>query len=139
MDHMERARVLRASVEVHYNCCQSVLLPFAQELGISEEQAMAIGAHFGSGMRHGGTCGALSGGMMVLGRATEPRTAPHYSRPPTTGGRSERSTATGWSMRWWRCWSRSSPGGTRDKTHAPGQKKPDGAPLRAPRLVFDLE
>ena len=67
MDHMERARVLRASVEVHYNCCQSVLLPFAQELGISEEQAMAIGAHFGSGMRHGGTCGALSGALMVLG------------------------------------------------------------------------
>ena len=67
MDHMERARALRASVEVHYNCCQSVLLPFAQELGISEEQAMAIGAHFGSGMRHGGTCGALSGALMVLG------------------------------------------------------------------------
>ena len=67
MDHMERARVLRASVEVHYNCCQSVLLPFAQELGISEEQAMAIGAHFGSGMRHGGTCGALCGAGMVLG------------------------------------------------------------------------
>ena len=72
MDHVERARVLRASVEVHYNCCQSVLLPFAQELGISEEQAMAIGAHFGSGMRHGGTCGALSGGMMVLGLAGYP-------------------------------------------------------------------
>lgn len=72
MDHMERTRALRASVEVHYNCCQSVLLPFAQELGISEEQAMAIGAHFGSGMRHGGTCGALSGGMMVLGLAGYP-------------------------------------------------------------------
>ena len=69
MDHMERARVLRASVEVHYNCCQSGLLPFAQEVGISEEQAMAIGAHFGSGMRHGGTPGALSGGMMVQGMA----------------------------------------------------------------------
>ena len=33
---------------------------------------MAIGAHFGSGMRHGGTCGALSGGMMVLGLAGYP-------------------------------------------------------------------
>ena len=69
MDHMERARELRASVEVHYNCCQSVLLPFASELGLSEEQAMAIGSNFGSGMRHGGTCGALSGAMMVLGLA----------------------------------------------------------------------
>ena len=33
---------------------------------------MALGAHFGSGMRHGGTCGALSGGMMVLGLAGYP-------------------------------------------------------------------
>ena len=72
MEHMELARALRADQDIHYNCCQSVLLPFAQELGISEEQAMAIGAHFGSGMRHGGTCGALSGGMMVLGLAGYP-------------------------------------------------------------------
>lgn len=67
MNHMEKARELRADTAVHHNCCQSVLIPFARELGLTEEQAFALGAHFGSGMRHGSACGALSGGLMVLG------------------------------------------------------------------------
>ena len=67
MDRMERARELRAITEVHYNCCQSVLVPYADRLGLTEEQAYALGAHFGSGMRHGSTCGALTGALMVLG------------------------------------------------------------------------
>lgn len=28
---------------------------------------MKIGAHFGSGMRHGATCGAVTGALMALG------------------------------------------------------------------------
>lgn len=67
MDRMEQVRALRADESVHYNCCQSVLLPFAQKMGLSPEQAYALGAHFGSGMRHGSACGALSGALMVLG------------------------------------------------------------------------
>lgn len=67
MTYMEKARELRENTAVHYNCCQSVLIPFAREMGLTEEQARALGAHFGSGMRHGSTCGALSGGLMVLG------------------------------------------------------------------------
>ena len=67
MEHLERTRALRADTGVHYNCCQSILVPFAEEIGLTEERAYALGAHFGSGMRHGGTCGALSGTLMVLG------------------------------------------------------------------------
>ena len=67
MTHMEQVRALRADTQVHYNCCQSVLIPFAGELGLTREQAVALGAHFVSGMRHGSVCGALSGAMMVLG------------------------------------------------------------------------
>ena len=67
MDRMEHARALRANAEVHYNCCQSVLVPFAREMGLTQQQAYALGAHFGSGMRHGSTCGALTGALMVLG------------------------------------------------------------------------
>jgi len=67
MNHMEHAQKLRATTEKHYNCCQSVLVPFAEEIGMGEEQAYALGAHFGSGMRHGSTCGALTGALMVLG------------------------------------------------------------------------
>ena len=67
MEHMELARALRADTEVHYNCCQSVLLTFAQEMGLTREQAFALGNFFNAGMRHGSVCGALSGAMMVLG------------------------------------------------------------------------
>lgn len=67
MNHTEDVRALRADTQTHYNCCQSVLIPFAGELGLSREQAYALGAHFGAGMRHGATCGALSGALMVLG------------------------------------------------------------------------
>ena len=69
MTAMEKARALREDTGVHYNCCQSVLIPFAQRLGLSEEQANALGAHFGSGMRHGSTCGALTGALMGAGLA----------------------------------------------------------------------
>ena len=67
MDRMEHVRALRANTEVHYNCCQSILVPFAADMGLTEEQAFALGAHFGSGMRHGSACGAFSGALMVLG------------------------------------------------------------------------
>jgi len=36
-------------------------------MGITREQAYAMGMHFGSGMRHGSACGAFTGAMMVLG------------------------------------------------------------------------
>ena len=67
MDYMEHAKQLRNNTDIHYNCCQSVLVPFAKDMGLSEEQAFQLGAHFGAGMRHGSTCGALTGALMVLG------------------------------------------------------------------------
>lgn len=67
MDHMECARALREDRTTHYNCCQSVLVAFAKELGLSREQANALGRHFGAGMKHGSTCGALTGALMALG------------------------------------------------------------------------
>ena len=67
MDHMELARALRANEETHYNCCQSVLVTFAKEMGFTQEQAYALGSFFNAGMRHGSACGVLSGTLMVLG------------------------------------------------------------------------
>lgn len=67
MNRMEHTKAIRANTEVHYNCCQSILVPFAKELGMTEEQAFALGAHFGAGMRHGATCGTITGALMVLG------------------------------------------------------------------------
>jgi len=64
---MEKVRELRARTDVHFNCCQSVLVTFAEEMGLTEQQAYDLGANFGSGMRCGSTCGALTGALMVLG------------------------------------------------------------------------
>lgn len=67
MDRMAYTRQLRASTDVHYNCCQSVLLPFAEEMGMTKDQLYSLGEFFNHGMRHGSVCGAVSGAMMVLG------------------------------------------------------------------------
>ena len=39
MSHIERVKEVRAIVEPHYNCGQSILVPFCKELGMTEEQA----------------------------------------------------------------------------------------------------
>ena len=72
MTHMEKAQELRARTDVHFNCCQSVLVAFAQDMGLTEEQAFSLGANFGSGMRCGAACWALTGGLMVLGMTNYP-------------------------------------------------------------------
>lgn len=50
-----------------FHCSQAVLAAFAEECGITEEQALKLGACFGSGMRKGEVCGACTGALMVLG------------------------------------------------------------------------
>ena len=62
----DKARELR-NADVHYNCAQSVVLPFAEVAGITEAQAMGFAANFGSGMKMASVCGAITGGLMVLG------------------------------------------------------------------------
>ncbi len=64
---MDRSRELRRDQAVHYNCAQAVLVPFAERKGLSLEQARGLTANFGSGMRIGQVCGAITGGLMVLG------------------------------------------------------------------------
>lgn len=64
---MERSHALRDDTTTHYNCAQAVFIPFAEKKGLSAAQANAITANFGSGMRAGLTCGAITGGLMVLG------------------------------------------------------------------------
>ena len=51
-----------------YNCAQSVLLAFADELGIDADMATTISAPFGGGMgRLREVCGAFSGMLMAFG------------------------------------------------------------------------
>ena len=51
-----------------FSCSQSVLAAFAPELGLDADAALRVSAAFGGGMgRTGGTCGAVTGALMVLG------------------------------------------------------------------------
>ena len=48
------------------NCCQAVLVAFADKLGKGEDDLLRLGSGFGSGMATmEGTCGALVGAIMV--------------------------------------------------------------------------
>ena len=67
MTKREKVSALRNDPNVHYNCAQSMLIPFAGEIGITEEQANALALDFGGGMGCGGTCGALTGTLMAMG------------------------------------------------------------------------
>lgn len=51
-----------------YNCTQSILYAFREELGLSEETSLKISCGLGAGMaRKGEVCGAVTGGILVLG------------------------------------------------------------------------
>jgi C_GCAxxG_C_C family probable redox protein len=51
-----------------FNCAQSVLVAFGPEAGMDKELCYKVAGSFGAGMaRRGETCGAVSGGLMVLG------------------------------------------------------------------------
>ena len=63
-----------------YNCAQAVLYAYAPELGLDGETALKVATGLGAGMaRRGEVCGAVTGGIMVLGLK--------YGR----GGRQDRS------------------------------------------------
>jgi C_GCAxxG_C_C family probable redox protein len=51
-----------------YNCSQSVLSVFAEELGVKKDQALKLASPFGSGIAYmQETCGAVSGALMAIG------------------------------------------------------------------------
>lgn len=66
---MDRAVELRNRTDIHYNCAQTVLCAFADRIGMTEEEALKLGAHFGAGMKMGATCGVITSGLMILGMA----------------------------------------------------------------------
>ena len=64
MNHIELAKKY---FEQRYHCSQAVLVAFADELGLTEEQALKLGGCFGGGMCKGEVCGACTGALMALG------------------------------------------------------------------------
>ncbi|MEN8203269.1 MAG: C-GCAxxG-C-C family protein [Bacteroidota bacterium] len=65
MERSEQARELFLS---GYNCAQSVVLSFADDLKYSKELVQKMASGFGGGMgKQQETCGAVTGAIMVLG------------------------------------------------------------------------
>ena len=64
MNHVNKAKEL---YEQGFYCSQAVLAAFADELGLTEKQALQVGSCFGGGMCKGEVCGACTGALMVLG------------------------------------------------------------------------
>ncbi|RPJ24254.1 MAG: C_GCAxxG_C_C family protein [Chloroflexi bacterium] len=51
-----------------YNCAQSVFAAFCEDLNLDADTALKVACGFGAGMgRKGEVCGAVTGGIMVLG------------------------------------------------------------------------
>lgn len=73
MTRKEHSKALRADPQIHYNCAQSVLIPFAQDMGLSEEQANALTLNFGGGMGCGSVCGAITGAFVAMGGLNMPQ------------------------------------------------------------------
>ncbi len=70
-----------AQLKRKMNCCQAVLMAYADRLGKSEDELMRLGSGFGSGMgTMEGTCGALVGAIMVSSLVSEPGAAMPNSR-----------------------------------------------------------
>lgn len=65
--HVEKAMEIRNETPMVNNCAQTILRAYADELGITGDMAAKLSANFGGGMKCGSTCGAITGGLMVLG------------------------------------------------------------------------
>lgn len=64
-----------------YNCAQSVIMAYAEEYSVSLHHAAKLAAGFGGGIgRKQYTCGAVTGGVMVLGSMLFDEKAPEESK-----------------------------------------------------------
>ena len=64
----DRKQLAKGYFEQGYNCCQSVVLAYADELELDNETIIRLTSSFGGGMgRLKEVCGALSGIFMVAG------------------------------------------------------------------------
>ena len=65
---MNKKELAIALHDKKFNCCQAVACAFAEEVGVDEQVLFKAGEGFGLGMGcMDGTCGALSGAIMLAG------------------------------------------------------------------------
>jgi C_GCAxxG_C_C family probable redox protein len=65
---MNRPGIAKEYMETKYNCAQSIIKTYANEIGYSENELIHLAFPFGGGCGlQGYICGALSGAAMILG------------------------------------------------------------------------
>jgi C_GCAxxG_C_C family probable redox protein len=65
---MDRSEIAVNKFREGYNCAQSVVFSYSDKLNISKDLALRLANGFGGGMgRKQEVCGAVSGGVLVLG------------------------------------------------------------------------
>jgi C_GCAxxG_C_C family probable redox protein len=65
---MNRTEVALSKFSEGYNCAQSVLYSYSDALGLDKNTALKMACGFGAGVgRKGEVCGAVTGGIMVIG------------------------------------------------------------------------
>ncbi|MHA1987048.1 MAG: C-GCAxxG-C-C family protein [Promethearchaeota archaeon] len=65
---MSRVEEAVSSFADGFSCSQSIVSAYGTEFGLDREKALKISTGFGGGMgRLGGTCGAVTGAIMVIG------------------------------------------------------------------------
>lgn len=64
---MDRVRKAEELYLGGYNCCQSVVATFSDELGFDVDTALKIASGFGGGLKVGEVCGVITGAVMVIG------------------------------------------------------------------------
>lgn len=67
-DKMKRSEIAISKFAEGYNCAQAVLYSFCDYLNFDKDMALKLSCGFGAGMgRNEEVCGAISGGIMVIG------------------------------------------------------------------------
>ena len=68
IDEMKRLEIAIAQFLDGFNCAQSVFYSFCDDLQFDKDTALKLSCGFGAGMaRKEEVCGAISGGIMVIG------------------------------------------------------------------------
>lgn len=63
--YTEKAMELRNTICP--NCAETIMMVYAEDMGLTTERAAAIGTNFGGGMKTGSICGVVTSALMVMG------------------------------------------------------------------------